>query len=450
MAKTTTKSFYAVRAGRKVGIYKTWDDCKRQVNGHPGAKFKGFSTLEEAQQYMNEGQASTRAWPVTQEAEPESEPDSKCKAPQATPTPTFRGLRGAAADATPKITINGLRLTQATPSPRLQVGGHHRIDALKKEATETGIEGCYFEKFSSQEQKFKPDVKAEFNQEFDRLASSQGWVPGSQQYRRQRVTALSSEVWTHFFRDALKESTGERLVKREESDAYTESIRKLRGFQALCRAVKKEPGETLEQCKMILKGTLVNIIDLINTSRTSKSLEVWTDFEEFRWYTLSDRAKTIPVEEAKEHEVLKCFLQVFSAGGQDLYEGLCAKLRVLQLGLPLRRATGPSSTSRWTSPSESEDTSSRSPTATPLPVLKVEAVEDMHIKTEFSPSRGRAVVSHEQDKESFAAKRERSESPVFLYERPCKKRVVTPALAKDIKSSLNEWSSFCLTQEPDW
>ena len=46
------KKFYAVRAGRTPGIYKTWDDCKRQVTGCKGAEYKGFETLAEEEAYI--------------------------------------------------------------------------------------------------------------------------------------------------------------------------------------------------------------------------------------------------------------------------------------------------------------------------------------------------------------------------------------------------------------
>ena len=36
--------YYAVRIGRKSGIYRSWDECKRQVDGFPYAKFKSFLT----------------------------------------------------------------------------------------------------------------------------------------------------------------------------------------------------------------------------------------------------------------------------------------------------------------------------------------------------------------------------------------------------------------------
>jgi viroplasmin and RNaseH domain-containing protein len=49
------KNFYVVRVGRKPGIYKTWDECKAQVDKYPGADFKGVGTYEEAEIYLNGG-----------------------------------------------------------------------------------------------------------------------------------------------------------------------------------------------------------------------------------------------------------------------------------------------------------------------------------------------------------------------------------------------------------
>ncbi|MDR1540898.1 MAG: ribonuclease H family protein [Clostridiales bacterium] len=51
----TKKNFYAVKAGRTAGIYKTWDECKKQVHGYPCAAFKGFATLKEAEDFMAGG-----------------------------------------------------------------------------------------------------------------------------------------------------------------------------------------------------------------------------------------------------------------------------------------------------------------------------------------------------------------------------------------------------------
>ena len=43
---------YAVKCGRKPGIYNTWADCQKQVIKYPGAIFKSFKTMEEANQFM--------------------------------------------------------------------------------------------------------------------------------------------------------------------------------------------------------------------------------------------------------------------------------------------------------------------------------------------------------------------------------------------------------------
>ena len=49
------KHFYAVKNGRKTGIFKSWDECKKQVIGFKGAVFKGFVTEQEALDYMAGG-----------------------------------------------------------------------------------------------------------------------------------------------------------------------------------------------------------------------------------------------------------------------------------------------------------------------------------------------------------------------------------------------------------
>lgn len=46
------KKFYAVRKGYNIGIYNTWDECKKQVNGFSGAEYKSFTLLDEANEYM--------------------------------------------------------------------------------------------------------------------------------------------------------------------------------------------------------------------------------------------------------------------------------------------------------------------------------------------------------------------------------------------------------------
>lgn len=45
------KKYYAVKKGRRPGVYSTWDACKRMVDGFPGAQYKSFPTLAEAQAF---------------------------------------------------------------------------------------------------------------------------------------------------------------------------------------------------------------------------------------------------------------------------------------------------------------------------------------------------------------------------------------------------------------
>lgn len=50
------KKYYAVKNGKDglSGVYLTWEDCKAQVEGVSGARYKGFSTLEEAEAFLRE------------------------------------------------------------------------------------------------------------------------------------------------------------------------------------------------------------------------------------------------------------------------------------------------------------------------------------------------------------------------------------------------------------
>lgn len=43
---------YAVRKGRRPGIYGSWAECEAEVKGYGGADFKSFATKTEAEAYM--------------------------------------------------------------------------------------------------------------------------------------------------------------------------------------------------------------------------------------------------------------------------------------------------------------------------------------------------------------------------------------------------------------
>ncbi|PAA64989.1 hypothetical protein BOX15_Mlig019347g3, partial [Macrostomum lignano] len=45
--------FYAVKRGLVTGVFNTWLECQAQVVGFPGARYKKFSTVEEAQMFVS-------------------------------------------------------------------------------------------------------------------------------------------------------------------------------------------------------------------------------------------------------------------------------------------------------------------------------------------------------------------------------------------------------------
>ena len=53
------KKFYAVRKGRKTGVFATWALCQEQIKGFSGAEYKSFATKEEAEAFCVEEQAES-------------------------------------------------------------------------------------------------------------------------------------------------------------------------------------------------------------------------------------------------------------------------------------------------------------------------------------------------------------------------------------------------------
>ncbi len=45
------KKYYAVQKGRTTGVFFSWAECQKQVTGFPGAVFKSFLTIEEAEAF---------------------------------------------------------------------------------------------------------------------------------------------------------------------------------------------------------------------------------------------------------------------------------------------------------------------------------------------------------------------------------------------------------------
>jgi len=69
MAKKKPK-FYVVWEGRSPGVYRTWEECQRQINGYSGAKYKSFPTIAEANQAF--GENATLHWGVAKSGRAEA------------------------------------------------------------------------------------------------------------------------------------------------------------------------------------------------------------------------------------------------------------------------------------------------------------------------------------------------------------------------------------------
>ena len=48
------RKYYAVKKGKKPGIYRSWEECRAQVSGFSGACYKSFLSEEEALAFLQD------------------------------------------------------------------------------------------------------------------------------------------------------------------------------------------------------------------------------------------------------------------------------------------------------------------------------------------------------------------------------------------------------------
>ncbi len=81
--------FYAVKNGYHIGIYNSWADCEKEVRGFSGAKYKSFSRLEDAKEYLGEDALNSHSYalfaPLAPDAPPSAPPDTSAPVSQAAP-----------------------------------------------------------------------------------------------------------------------------------------------------------------------------------------------------------------------------------------------------------------------------------------------------------------------------------------------------------------------------
>jgi len=81
--------YYVVFAGRKPGVYDTWEECSKQVNGYSGARFRSYRTKAEAEKELDTYNSKKGA---------EEAPTSVNNAEAAPVAPTSRPTTGIFAD----------------------------------------------------------------------------------------------------------------------------------------------------------------------------------------------------------------------------------------------------------------------------------------------------------------------------------------------------------------
>ena len=85
---TAKNKFYTVWVGRQIGVFGSWDECRLQVEGFPGARYKGFPTRESAESAFHDGpdigksgvetfqETSLPNWQSLPEGTPKPEPNA--------------------------------------------------------------------------------------------------------------------------------------------------------------------------------------------------------------------------------------------------------------------------------------------------------------------------------------------------------------------------------------
>ncbi|KAJ4417875.1 hypothetical protein N0V82_005932 [Gnomoniopsis sp. IMI 355080] len=244
--------FYAVAKGRRPGIYKKWLDCSAQVTGFSGSRFKGHQSLEEAKLWMQEHDAELYAVVVGH-----SSPSVSTFVPR--PVPIASTLAAVAADK-PTSTVACSQGFRSTWRPYDELSREVKLQ-LTQEAQ--AIQGC--------------DVKPKDVKHL---------------YERRRTTAMHYELYTRFFKD---------------------SASTLEGYQKLCRAVRIEASDTIQGCRDDLRGTLINIVDLLEALELNEPVKVWPHehWNAFTKYTRKPE-NCFHLGTARKSDYLQCFLQELS------------------------------------------------------------------------------------------------------------------------------------------
>ncbi|KAK8102753.1 ribonuclease h1 [Apiospora sp. TS-2023a] len=328
------KVYFAVVRGRRPGIYSR-ERAEEQVDGFPDAYYDVFSTYAEASGFMRTQFKKTEA------ATAASRPSNN------TVIATGAGSAAAGAPRVPYAEkyyavavgrVPGIYYNWETCEKQVKKysGAVHKSFLAYEEAVEFVRErGNHFAMVAD----FQPNNSAPFEDEFDRFASSQGIAQGSQEYRKQRTTAIAREFDVLYLSQSIKKEEDDDRddiddgddwdIKEEEEEEEPMSRAELllRAFHAICREVEVAPRSTLRECEMAIKDLgLINIVDFIDAKRYGKKVHIWpwAQFQAFRKYTLGSRDKCMVLDIAKQHDLLRALLQNLTGKKAEGYARMMA------------------------------------------------------------------------------------------------------------------------------
>ncbi|TDL17498.1 hypothetical protein BD410DRAFT_696001, partial [Rickenella mellea] len=98
-------------------------------------------------------------------------------------------------------------------------------------------------------------------------------------------------------------------LTQEFNEIYGTDVNKLASWQALCRILEISPvPDKLKECRAVVRQTHVNIVDLVDTQRTSERVNVFPSALELSVYT-KETEKYFPRENAYAGGLLRYLLR---------------------------------------------------------------------------------------------------------------------------------------------
>ena len=221
---------YAVRVGRNTGITGTWPKCDEWTKSYKRNQFKSFKTIKEAEYFLKWGDIMfPEKWYAVIKGR---DPGVYTSRPQAQlQVMAWRGHgRGF------------VRSFNQFQQAREEVAKMKAIDS-----SQVPVYRCHFGRFVVDA--FEPDLRQPFSEQFNKLAASQGWAEGSEEYDRQKIEAILEEFDLQVLATVpgfkVEEDASDEKLNVDESNKRSME-RRMEIWRYLCMRLKeREPDPAL-------------------------------------------------------------------------------------------------------------------------------------------------------------------------------------------------------------